>query len=230
MHRISEVFGEKAILKGDMELRLYSGVRYTNDLDYVFVPFNSKGEIEPLLDAIMDEIPSATIEKRMHSKTLRYKIVCKDLAVQLEAGVANECPSVPVATTVLARKENLLPRVITTMRLDIALSHKLAAWNERRLVRDLYDVYFIFSVLGERPHRDTLLKRLGKVSSRLPLLRNTRRMTLDDFCQQLQVVAGELDMEMLEPLEAIIDQDELSGLAKRIRASLLGVIDYLKSR
>ena len=35
-------FGNSAILKGGMSLRLMHSPRYTNDVDYIFVPFGSK--------------------------------------------------------------------------------------------------------------------------------------------------------------------------------------------
>ena len=35
-------FGNSAILKGGMSLRLLHSPRYTNDVDYVFIPFDSK--------------------------------------------------------------------------------------------------------------------------------------------------------------------------------------------
>ncbi len=35
-------FGNSAILNGGMSLRLMHSPRYTNDVDYIFVPFDSK--------------------------------------------------------------------------------------------------------------------------------------------------------------------------------------------
>lgn len=35
-------FGNSAILKGGMSLRLMHSPRYTNDVDYIFIPFDSK--------------------------------------------------------------------------------------------------------------------------------------------------------------------------------------------
>ena len=40
------------------------------------------------------------------------------------------------------------------------LSHKLAAWNERELIRDLYDSYFLYDVLDEKPDIGILKKQI----------------------------------------------------------------------
>lgn len=52
-------------------------------------------------------------------------------------------------------------RIVRVMALDYALAHKLAAWNERRLLRDLYDGYFLAGRLGETPVREVLDQRLA---------------------------------------------------------------------
>lgn len=80
------------------------------------------------------------------------------------------------------------------MSFDAALSHKLAAWNERRLIRDLYDAHFIFRMVGQRPHMPTLLARLSKVESRIPGLRGRSQMSVDDL-------AGEMEKEALDLTE-----------------------------
>jgi predicted nucleotidyltransferase component of viral defense system len=45
INQLADKFGNHAILKGGMELRLFDCPRYTNDLDYIFIPFASKNEI-----------------------------------------------------------------------------------------------------------------------------------------------------------------------------------------
>ncbi len=41
-------------------------------------------------------------------------------------------------------------RVVRVMAPGAALAHKLAAWNERRLVRDLYDAWFLSARIGAK--------------------------------------------------------------------------------
>lgn len=227
IHRIAEVFGEKAILKGGMELRLFDLPRFTNDLDYVFVPFSSKKEIDTLLDGIMAEIPDAVVTKGMHSKMLRYRIETGGIAVQLEAGVADNCPSMTVSTAALSGKVKQLARLIRVMRLDTALAHKLAAWNERRLARDLYDVYCLHTLLGETPDRATLQERLTRIESRLPALRRKKSMTLRELAGMLRIEADGLADGKLQPLQSLLDQTASIGLEKKIRVALHSLANIL---
>jgi hypothetical protein len=64
------------------------------------------------------------------------------------------------------------------MDFSVALSHKLAAWNERRLLRDLYDAYFLYKMVGVLPDKKILMRRLAKVDSRLPRLIKVKKMRL----------------------------------------------------
>lgn len=221
MHRISESFGEHAILKGGMALRLLNSPRSTNDLDYIFVPYTSKKEIAGGLERIVDEIPGAVIDKTMSSKAIRFTIELKDVSVQIEAGVSMECKAIAMSTSVLAREVNQLGKIIRVMSLDVALSHKLAAWNERRLLRDLYDAYYICEIIGEKPDMRTLLERLDKIESRIPELKKIRRMGIEEFADALRKEARKIDNARLErELRFLFDKSEFAGLDLKMRAAL----------
>lgn len=221
MHRISEVFGEHAILKGGMALRLINSPRSTRDLDYVFVPYTSKKEIIGGLEKIVGEIPKATINKTMNSKAINITIRLRDISVQIEASVSKECKAIAMSTGALARQVNQLGKIIKIMSFDVALSHKLAAWNERRLLRDLYDVYYIYEIIGERPNLETLLSRLANVESRIPDLKKIKNMSLKEFVQTLCKEAGKIEPEKLErELRFLLDKNELAGLDIKIKAAL----------
>ena len=43
-------FGNSAILKGGMSLRLLHSPRFTNDVDYVFIPFDSKKDVKQIIE------------------------------------------------------------------------------------------------------------------------------------------------------------------------------------
>ncbi|TFG65851.1 MAG: hypothetical protein E4H28_03325, partial [Gemmatimonadales bacterium] len=64
------------------------------------------------------------------------------IKTQIEVHVAAECETEELSTMALARANNQQGRIIRVMSLPVALAHKLAAWNERRLMRDLYDAWF----------------------------------------------------------------------------------------
>lgn len=229
MHRISEEFEEHAVLKGGMSLRLVNCPRTTNDLDYVFVPFSSKKEIVKDLEKIVREIPNAKVSKSMNSKAIRISVKTDEVSLQIEANVSKECKSIAMSTSSLARSVNQLGKVIQIMSFDVALSHKLAVWNERRLIRDLYDVYYIYEVIGEKPDVKTLKGRLLKIESRIPKLRKIKKMDINEFITVLKNEVGELNSKKIrEELNPLFKEDELAGLDIRIKASLNRLIVYLE--
>lgn len=228
LHRISESFGEHAILKGGMALRLLNSPRSTNDLDYVFVPYSSKKEIEGKLNEILEEIPDATVSKSLNSKAINITIKIKNVSLQIEASVSKECKAIAMSTSALARQVNQLGKIIRIMSFDIALSHKLAAWNERRLLRDLYDAYYIYEIIGEKPDLETLLVRLGKVESRIPEFRKIKRMSLEEFVQVLRENVENLSAKSLrDELRPLLDENELAGLDVKMKTSLKKLINVL---
>jgi predicted nucleotidyltransferase component of viral defense system len=54
----------------------------------------------------------------------------------------------------------MVSSIIQVIDFGIALANKLAAWNERRLVRDLYDIYFLYKMVCVVPDEETLQFRL----------------------------------------------------------------------
>jgi hypothetical protein len=112
----------------------------------------AKKEVKVEILKILNKIPDAKIKYTLNSKTLQIQIIRKQIKIQVEVQVALECPSDSISTGALARRTGELPRIIRVISYDVALAHKLAAWNERRLIRDLYDVYFFISRVGVEPH------------------------------------------------------------------------------
>lgn len=70
-----------------------------------------------------------------------------------------ECLSSTLTTQVLAKKYGLPSRIIKIMSFEVALANKLAAWCERRLIRDLFDIYYISAVLKKKPALNILQKK-----------------------------------------------------------------------
>jgi hypothetical protein len=114
------------------------------------------------------------------------------------------------------------------MAFDVALAHKLAAWNERRLLRDLYDALFLYRDVGVEPDPRTLDDRLARIRSRLPRLRSVRRMSRADFGAAL-----EEELRSLEPtrvdreLRPLLPPEETAGLHRRLRAQLTPLVAWL---
>jgi len=229
IHRFAEVFNEHAILKGGMVLRLLNSVRSTNDLDYVFVPYNSKKDILADLNRVFNEIPGGKITTSLSSKAIRIYIKVAQVSVQVEANVSKECKSLAISTTEFASQLNEIGRIVRIMSLDVALANKLAAWNERRLYRDLYDIYFLFRIVKIMPHMDTLLSRLKKIQSRIPRIKNIKKMSLADFLAELEKAIDTLSQKSIEEqLAPLLLREEYIGLDIKIKAALNELIVKLK--
>lgn len=231
MYRFAEVFGHRAILKGGMALRLYDSPRSTTDIDYVFVPFHSKRDIEADVKRTLAELDGATVDVDVRSKMLRATVEMDGARIQVEANVALECASQPMATGGFARSLGQPSHVVRVMSPGLALAHKLAAWNERRLYRDLFDVYFLSSRAGARPDMEVLKARLAKIESRLPALRKVSSMTTADFAAELRRAVADLsEADMQGELGAILPGTELAGLLPRIRSALVSIAELLEHR
>ena len=219
MHRFSEVFEEHAVIKGGMALKLLDSQRHTMDIDYVFVPFSSKKRIAEQIDAVLHEIDGAEITLELHSQMMCAELRVDDAAILIEANVATECKAIPMATGNFARSVGHPSQVVRVMNPAHALAHKIAAWNERRLLRDLYDCYFLISHAGVLPHLETLDLRLSKVKSRLPRLKKRRSMSRSQLIFELrQTTSGLTDQDLESELAGLLPSEEFPGLALRIRA------------
>jgi hypothetical protein len=231
MHRFTEVFGHRAILKGGMALRLYDCPRSTTDIDYVFAPFHSKREIVTDVKKTLAELEGASVDVDLHSKMLRATVELEGASIQIEVSVALECTSVPMATAGFARSLGQSSHVVRVLSPGLALAHKLAAWNERRLGRDLYDVYFLFARIGVAPDRGALTARLAAIESRVPALRKTRSMTFVEFAAELRSAAANLQDEDLQAeLGTFLPENESAGLLPRIRSAMVGLAEFLDPR
>lgn len=212
IHRFGEEFENHALLKGGMQLALLSSQRQTNDIDYTFVPFNSKKEILPKIDRILNEIEGAFIEKNLHSTAGRYVFSLGKASIQIEFNVKIQEKSTTISTQLLAKKLGELPQIIRVMDPSVALAHKIAAWNERRLLRDLYDIYYWYAIIKVSPDVETLKSRLSKFQSRLPHLKSRKKMTTRELASQLEAEVENLDeSQYLNDLSPLIPISDLQG-------------------
>ncbi len=229
MHRFAEVFTDHAILKGGMALRLIDPPRSTTDIDYMFVPYVSKKDVREQIESVLLEIEDAELEVSLHSKIFRAEIRVDDASVQLEANVAMECSGIPMSTGGFARQLGQPARIVRIMSPDWALAHRLAAWNERRLLRDLYDCYFFVARLGEMPAEDVLDSRLADVASSLPALARRRTMTRVELAAELRAEAADLSQgRLVAELGGVLPSEELAGLAPRMKAATAKIVEWLE--
>ncbi len=157
----SQKFDKRAILRGGMVLKVLGSPRLTNDLDYVFVPYKSKNDIVDDIISCLKTITGATVTHSLNSKCLRVLLTVEQTTIQIEAQVAMDINMSTVSTKLFSSQFNLPPRIIYVTDYTIAMANKLAAWNERRLIRDIYDIWF-FLQMDIKPDIATLEKRLQK--------------------------------------------------------------------
>lgn len=219
MNRLSEVYPDHAILKGGMVLRLMNCPRHTNDLDYVFKPFKYKKDILPMILKVLNELEGIKINHQMNSKALRIQIEYQGYRTQIEANVSKDCKTEPMSTSTLANDHHQLPRVIKVMSLKTALANKLAAWNERELMRDLYDIYFFSKVIGTEADITVLKKRLENIVSRKKNIQ--KKMTIDEFKNRLSQAVQTLSQKNIDAeLSGSLPPEERAGLHYKIRIAV----------
>ena len=226
LHRFAEEFGEHAVLKGGLVLRLFDSERLTNDIDFVFVPYTSKRDVLAEIRPVLAELADAIVEVTAHSTMVRASVTLDDATIDVEVSIATACRSTAIASAALANANGQPSQVVRIMEPSVALAHKLAAWNERRLVRDLYDVYFFVARMNVAADGDVLDQRLAEIRSRLPALRKKKRMTRHEFAIALRSELDGLDDGRVgAELAGLLRPSELAGLAHRIAASLRGMLE-----
>ena len=215
-------FDKRAVLRGGMVLRVLGCERMTNDVDYVFVPFRSKKDVlDEVLEALR-EIPGAEIRHSMNSKCLRLVVTVDSVSIQIEIKTAMEMPVAALSNRSLAQVHGLPPRLIAVVDYPYALADKMAAWNERRLVRDVHDIWFYLK-MGVRPDARRLSARLAKpVYSRLvPPDERFPGGGMTAFFRFLSERVQALDDRVIaESLQDFLPPDELPGLSMRFRAEM----------
>ena len=224
----AEKFRNHAILKGGMVLRLLNCPRFTNDLDYLFIPYKSKKDIQSMLENAMSEIANSSFELTMDSKCLRIAFSYEDMKIQIEATVqdTDKCESEALSNSNLGQRYHISPLLVNVQRRDIALAHKIAAWNERSLYRDLYDIYFFVSVLGVTPDLLTLRQRLKNVFR--GRVNKGFEMSLCELSENLLEAREKISQDAIEKeLRPLLPGNELLGLDLKIRVAIQQLVLFL---
>lgn len=224
MNLFSDKFNQQAILKGGMVLKLLGSLRSTNDLDYVFIPYTSKKDVSKKILDVLSEMPEVELSHSMNSKCLRIIVKRETVSLQIEINVSPTCLTEVAGNTEMAHAVNLPPRLITIMDTRVSMAHKMAAWNERRLLRDIHDVYF-FIKLGTKPDMEILKKRLQKpnYSEKIPedekLLPGANP---DDLLNALQNTVSSLSDKILHSeLSDYLEPLSLAGLHLKLKNVIL---------
>ncbi len=228
MNLFAERFDKHAVLRGGMVLRVLGCDRLTNDLDYVFVPYKSKKDIVDAIITTLSEIDGAKIEHSLNSKCLRVILTVDDVSVQIESKVAIAVPTQVLSTKELSEEYNLPPRLISVLDYSAALAHKMAAWNERRLIRDVYDIWFYLR-LGVAPDVEILRKRLEKCSYSKLVKREEyfEGDSVKEFHNFFFAYACRLtDRMIMDSLENYINRDDLAGISMKFRSEFMKLTEF----
>ena len=224
---IGEKFPLSAILKGGMSLRLLNSPRCTNDLDYIFIPYKSKKEIVNDICDLLSSVQGLEFSHTLNSKCLRIKLSYNNIRTQIEINVAEYCPSTAMSTAEFSSNSNQLSRIVRVMDYEVSMAHKFAAWNERNLVRDLYDLYFFYVFIQVLPDLNVLEDRLTKISS-TPRNKNPKQMTLYQLLEKLQKSLNTLSSDSINELSDYLPSDNLLGLELKMKVNLLKMVDEIK--
>jgi hypothetical protein len=141
----------------------------------------------------------------------------------IEAKVAMTARTSMASTRAFSREFNLPPRMVCIAEHSVALANKLAAWNERRLIRDIYDIWF-FLQMGIMPDQATLESRLRKPEYSRLVNKKDRfsGFTVGEFYDFIRrQVANMTDDEIGESMADYLPPDEIGGLAMQFRAALV---------
>lgn len=219
-------FNKKAVLRGGMVLRVLGSPRLTNDLDYVFVPYKSKKDIVAEIVTCLRSIEGAEVKYSLNSKCLRVVLTADQATIQIESKVAMNVATTTTSTRLFSSQFNLPPRIIQVVDTNIALANKMAAWNERRLIRDIYDVWFLLNMQAT-PDEPTLEKRLRKpVYSRLVKKADYfPGQTCSEFYDFLRAEVADLtDKQIASELSDYLPPAETAGLSLLFRAALAKLV------
>lgn len=228
----AQKFNKKAVLCGGMVLRILGSQRFTNDLDYVFVPYKSKKDIVGEILECLGALEGAELQYELNSKCLRVFLTLEGVTIQIESKVAMDVRSMAVSTKLVSQEFNLPPRIIHVVDLNVALADKMAAWNERRLIRDIYDIWF-FLQMKAKPDLPTLEARLAKPSySKLVGAKNRfHGKTCEDFYSFIHDAVNNLDdRQIRNELSDYLPAAEIVGLSLLFKSAFALVVAEQRKR
>jgi len=213
----ADEFGNNAVIRGGMALRLLNSPRYTNDIDYVFVPFKSKNELKPLIEKKLSSVNGLEFKISMNSKVMVVNINYLSQSCQVEISAKNECESQAMSSSAVASPYGMPSKIVRIAELSVAFAHKIAAWNERELLRDLFDVYQYKAMLRVEPNLEILRQRLAKPRN-YPNVNPAKNLT--GLKEKMLTAAGSLSAQNIQELKPLLPETELAGLNVRIAAAL----------
>lgn len=218
IQKISAKFGPHAVLKGGMALRLQGIPRSTIDIDYTFKPYKGKSGFSKELIELMNQICDEKVLHQSDSKKIQIKGKLDGINIIVEASALDaEFEPEPIDTTILANQHDLQPSVISIVPNTMAFANKLGAWLERRLARDLYDIYIFYDILKAVPDDKILLARITKPNYSKLVKPKPELKSIQDFLVFIVSQSDTWSDKQLESeLAGILEARDLKGIGKQI--------------
>lgn len=230
IHFLSGKIKEKILLEGGMLLRMFNSPRSTQDIDYFLISDESKKVLVVEFEKILSQFNDAkisTINLNSRGIFIEMEGLDKDagkIIIEFIVVPSVNMPSEHVSTFALSSQYSLTGRVVATIALPEAFSHKIAACIERRSVRDLYDIS-IFSNLCDFDI-NTLLNRFEGLSINR---KKPQKMSPSKAADVLESRVRELNEEALrDELYPLIPPEQQAGLLYLIKASVMRVVQRLR--
>jgi len=142
----------------------------------------------------------------------------------VEISVKNECESQAMSSSAVATPYGMPSKIVRIAELSTAFAHKIAAWNERELLRDLFDVYQYKATLRVVPNLEILRRRLVKPRN-YPKVNPAKNMS--ELKEKLLSAANNLSERNISELKPLLPEAELAGLHLRIAAALRDTVASL---
>jgi predicted nucleotidyltransferase component of viral defense system len=145
---LADQFKDELVLKGGMQLRLLNSPRRTQDLDYAWKRAGSRKFFAKKIKVSLEKLSGIKVSP-LEDEVFTSRGFILDVEddgnkekakVEINVVKAFHQNPQPLATTPLANQFNLEIKIVSSLALPEAFSHKLAAAIERGLARDFYDL------------------------------------------------------------------------------------------
>ncbi len=147
-------------------------------------------------------------ESTLNSKALRIVVDFGGQSAQIEINTEQECPSIAMSSSLLTTPYGRPARIVRIMEPGVSFAHKIAAWNERELMRDLYDIYQYESLFKSTPRVNILLPRLKKARSYRNIV---AAKSLEALVEKLRQVADNMTEDSFAELVPLLDTGAVAG-------------------
>jgi predicted nucleotidyltransferase component of viral defense system len=230
IHFLAERFKENIVLEGGMLLRMFNSPRSTQDVDYYLISDLSKKKLAAEIKKEFDLFADAKIiDMKLNSRGIFIDMEdsrgdAGKIIVEINVVPSLNMPSEPISTVSLSNQYSLSGRVVASIALPEAFSHKISACIERRSMRDLYDI----SILETLCEFDiaTLQKRFESLSINRE---KPKKMPFATAANILEKRAKEVNERSLrDELYPLIPTEQQPGLQYVIKAAVMRVVQRLR--